>query len=217
MQVSTATAPQSTGPAQGNSPVLNSDFETFLKMLTAQMKNQDPLNPIDSSDYATQLATFSSVEQQVLTNDLLRAVQSEIGAMGMSQLAGWVGMEAKVLAPAQFDGAPIDIATYPLSTADKAELVISDVDGTEVHRFEIATDSDTLQWDGTDANGDALPHGLYSFAVESTVDGEVVETLPAEVYSRISEARTTNNGVYLVLQGGTIVHSQDVSGLREAG
>ncbi|GAA6208899.1 flagellar hook capping FlgD N-terminal domain-containing protein [Cognatishimia sp. WU-CL00825] len=216
MHVSSATQPNTSGTTQGSAPVLSSDFETFLKMLTAQMKNQDPLNPIESSDYATQLATFSSVEQQVLTNDLLRAVQSEIGAMGMSQLAGWVGMEAKVLAPAQFDGDSIDIATYPLSTADSAELVITDADGTEIHRFEIATDSEILQWDGTDANGDLVPHGQYSFAVQSTVDGAVVETLPAEVYSRISEARTTNNGVYLVLEGGAIVHSQDVTGLRAA-
>ena len=49
-----------------NAAVLSSDFETFLKMLTTQMQNQDPLNPVDSTDYATQLATFSSVEQQVL-------------------------------------------------------------------------------------------------------------------------------------------------------
>ena len=53
---------------------ISSDFETFLKMLTVQMKNQDPLNPVESTDYATQLATFSGVEQAVLTNDLLKSV-----------------------------------------------------------------------------------------------------------------------------------------------
>ena len=53
---------------------VSSDFETFLKMLTVQMQNQDPLNPVDSSDYAIQLATFSGVEQQVKTNDLLASL-----------------------------------------------------------------------------------------------------------------------------------------------
>ena len=60
---------QSTSIAPSSNSALSSDFETFLKMLTVQMENQDPLNPVDSADFAVQLATFSSVEQQVLTND----------------------------------------------------------------------------------------------------------------------------------------------------
>lgn len=185
-------------------------------MLTAQMQNQDPLNPIESSDFATQLATFSAVEQQVLTNDLLKGLQAQINATGMSQMAGWVGMEAKVLAPGYFDGNPIDLMTYPLSTADSAELVITDEDGDEITRFAIPIESDSMQWDGTDADGNVVADGLYTFTVESTKDDEVVESLSAEVYSRVTEARTTSQGVYLVLEGGSIVHSNDVSGLREA-
>ena len=84
-------------------PVINSDFETFLKMLTTQLKNQDPLNPIESSDFAVQLATFSSVEQQVMTNDLLTGLSGQMGQMGMAQLASWVGMEERAPMPAQFD------------------------------------------------------------------------------------------------------------------
>lgn len=207
---------QSTTPQATASPVINSDFETFLKMLTTQMQNQDPLNPIESSDFATQLATFSAVEQQVLTNDLLKSLQTQFSAMDMSQMAGWVGMEAKVLAPGYYDGNPIDLMTYPLSTADSAELVVTNEDGKEITRFAIPIESDTMQWDGTDADGNTVADGLYTFTVESTKDDEVVESLSAEVYSRVTEARTTSQGVYLVLEGGSIVHSNDVSGLREA-
>ena len=66
---------------------ITSDFTTFLKMLTTQMQNQDPLNPIDSTDYAAQLATFSGVEQQVRTNSLLADLGTQFGLMGMAQLA----------------------------------------------------------------------------------------------------------------------------------
>ncbi|MEY5038566.1 MAG: flagellar basal body rod modification protein, partial [Pseudomonadota bacterium] len=59
----TSAAPTTTS----NKALISSDFDTFLKMLTAQMQNQDPLNPMDSTDYATQLATFSGVEQQART------------------------------------------------------------------------------------------------------------------------------------------------------
>ena len=53
----------SAGAADGSAAAESSDFETFLKMLTVQMQNQDPLNPVESTDYAVQLATFSGVEQ----------------------------------------------------------------------------------------------------------------------------------------------------------
>lgn len=79
-------APSATPPA--NATALSSDFETFLKMLTVQMQNQDPLNPIDSTEYAMQLATFSSVEQQVLTNDLLRQMMGGQGAQLLD--AAWL-------------------------------------------------------------------------------------------------------------------------------
>ena len=71
---------QSQTNANTTASKISSDFETFLKMLTAQISNQDPLNPIDASDYSTQLATFSGVEQQVLTNDLLRQIQNKLTA-----------------------------------------------------------------------------------------------------------------------------------------
>ncbi len=79
---------------------IGSDFQTFLEMLTVQMRNQDPLNPIDSTEYAAQLAAFSTVEQAVLTNDLLKSLAAQMGDSSMSQLAGWVGMEARTTAGA---------------------------------------------------------------------------------------------------------------------
>ncbi len=95
-----ATTPttQSGAPSQG--ALLSSDFQTFLKMLTTQARNQDPLNPMDSSDYAQQLATFSGVEQQVRTNTLLESLAAQLGGGGLTQYASWVGMEARVTARA---------------------------------------------------------------------------------------------------------------------
>ena len=77
---------------------LSSDFETFLKMLTVQMENQDPLNPVDSADYAVQLATFSSVEQQVRTNDLLSSLAATMASGGIESLGQWVNGSAWMFA-----------------------------------------------------------------------------------------------------------------------
>ena len=60
-----ASSIRGTGQPTSQEASISSDFETFLKMLTAQIKNQDPLKPMDSSEFATQLATFPSLEQQV--------------------------------------------------------------------------------------------------------------------------------------------------------
>src|SRR6056297_409059 len=119
-------------PESDERPVLSSDFETFLKMLTAQMRNQDPLNPVESADFAVQLATFSTVEQQVRTNDLLETLGDRMGAMGMSQLSGWVGMAARAIAPVQFDGAPVTLTVPPVPLADAAQIVARDSTGTIV-------------------------------------------------------------------------------------
>ena len=66
--------------------VISSDFETFLKMLTTQLQNQDPLDPVKSEDFAVQLATFSGVEQQVLTNDLLESLGAQMSQVARRRL-----------------------------------------------------------------------------------------------------------------------------------
>lgn len=199
---------------QGASAVLSSDFETFLLMMTTQLKNQDPLNPIDSQDFAVQLATFSGVEQQVRTNDLLASLVGGMGASGLSQLAGWVGMEARVSAPVAFQGAPVDIAIAPDPGSDKAELIVMDSLGTEVSRQEVPLGIDTIEWVGTGHDGQPLPTGSYTLQLASINQGEVTSTRPVSHYARIQEARQGFDGVELVVLGGTVVASENVTALR---
>ena len=68
-----------TKPSNPSQPSpLSSDFNAVLNMLTTQLKHQDPLNPVDSADYAMQLAAFSTVEQQVLLNQKMKKVKPPI-------------------------------------------------------------------------------------------------------------------------------------------
>ncbi len=194
--------------------VISSDFETFLLMLTTQMENQDPLNPIESSDYAVQLATFSSVEQQVLTNDLLVNLSDQMGLMGMAQLAGWVGMEVRAGIPAYFDGAPITLSPNPAAIAQEAVLVVRDAEGVEVERVEIAVSTEPLNWVGVDADGNPLPEGLYSFELESYAHDDLIATSIVDVYSRITEARNEGGQTVLIVEGGIEVPAASVNALR---
>jgi len=211
---SAASASQST-PSVGAKATLSSDFETFLKMLTVQMQNQDPLNPVDSSDYAVQLATFSSVEQQVLTNDLLGTLVGQSGA-GLDKLANWVGMEVRVPGTASFDGKPIAVWAEPAPGADRAFLVARDGYGNEVTRHRVAGDGGRQDWSGNlEAGGTAL-HGTYTFEVESqTADGTVIDRRPAEIYTTVVEVQSTPRGLRLVTGGGDLVAASAVTALRQ--
>ena len=79
VDAATAQTAQSFGSQASPQQSGSSDFTTFLKLLTAQLRNQDPLKPLDSTEFVAQLATFSSVEQQVKTNDTLATIQQLLG------------------------------------------------------------------------------------------------------------------------------------------
>ena len=217
MEVTSATIPQSAAQAQtaaSDKSVVNSDYLTFLKMLTAQIQNQDPLDPMSSDNFSTQLATFSGVEQQVKTNDLLAALGAQMGAMGMSQFASWIGLEARAAAPAYFDGSPVSISPNPAAGADSAVLVVRNQDGVEVQRLDFTPSSDEIQWAGVSDSGEPFADGLYSFEVESYSGEDLLATNKAEVYSEITEVKTLNGSTVLVLVGGAEISEHDVSGLR---
>ena len=192
----------------------DSDFNTFLRMLTVQMQNQDPLNPIDSTDYAVQLATFSGVEQQVRTNQLLDAMAAQFSLMGMSQLAGWVGQEARAAAPVWYSGEPVTLSPNPVASADRAVLVVKNASGQVVSREEIPVSSEPYSWLGGDAAGDPLPEGKYTLSLESWRDDEVIQEDPIEYYGRVVEARGGAGGVRLVFEGGIEVAATAITALR---
>ena len=213
----TASSFQSTKPAPSatdSKPVISTDYQMFLKMLTAQMKNQDPLKPIDSTDYATQLATFSGVEQQVKTNQLLASLTGQLGVSGMSQVANWVGMEARAPVSALFTGQPITLYPSPAKDADKAVLVAYDAQGREVTRQDITVSFDPIQWTGTSASGGQALHGSYTFKLESYTADKLTRSTTIDVYSRIKEARLTDSGAVLLMEGGDTVAPNNIKALR---
>ncbi len=208
--------PQSGAAPTGPGRVISSDFDTFLKMLTVQMTNQDPLNPIDSADYAVQLATFSGVEQQAKTNQLLTALSLQMGASGMAQMASWVGKEARAPVAGFFDNSPITVAPNPVSYADRVELVVRNATGIEVQRMSIPVSADPVQWAGVGDDGLPLPSGLYTFEVVNyDAEGEVFLQEQADIYSRVQEVRSEGGQTILMLAGGVGVLATSVSALRD--
>ncbi len=200
---------------EADSSMISSDFETFLTMLTAQLENQDPLNPVESTDYAVQLATFSGVEQQVQTNDLLKELAGQMSVMGMADLANWVGKEARVAAPVQFDGRPVTLMGTPPASADLAYLVVRDASGAQISRTNIPVSDEPISWAGVGQDGQPLPEGVYSFELETYGNGVHISTDQMESYARVAEVQTEGSAMSLVLEGGARVDAGDITALRD--
>lgn len=210
--LATTATPTTTGTAANTG--LSSDFDTFLKMMTTQLQNQDPLNPLDSADFAVQLATFSGVEQQAKTNKLLETMRLDLGLSGMAQLASWVGREGRAVAPVWVADAPVSLAPDPASGADRAVIAVYDTQGALVTRDDIPLGRGTVDWNPLDIRGNPLPTGQYTFKLESYSSDELLGTSSPEVYARITEVRSGADGVTVILAGGAEVPASAVTALR---
>lgn len=197
---------------QANAAGMQGDYLTFLRMLTVQMQNQDPLNPMEATDFAVQLATFANVEQATQTNQLLSALLSR---SGMADLGSWVGMEARILGGAWLDETPIRLAPEPTMGATRVTLLVRNADGAIVDSRQLDPQDTSYSWDGRTSDGERLPAGRYTFEIESHRGSELLDTAPVASYQLIREARIEGGQTYLVLPGGLMVDSTTVSGLRQ--
>ncbi|MDO5659232.1 MAG: flagellar hook capping FlgD N-terminal domain-containing protein [Paracoccus sp. (in: a-proteobacteria)] len=194
---------------------IGGDFDTFLRMLTTQIRYQDPLNPMDGADFAVQLATFSGVEQQVQTNSLLQAMAAQQGG-SLADFSGWIGQEVRVTAPVQFSDQPLTLDLRPDPSADQAVLLTLDQYGRVVTREQVGTASGAVEWFGRDAAGNRLPPGLYSFRLENIRDGAPISERPVAAYGVVDEIEHDGGTVRLVLEGGASVAADTVQAVRRA-
>jgi flagellar basal-body rod modification protein FlgD len=185
-------------------------------MLTAQMKHQDPLNPVDSADFSSQLAAFSSVEQQVRTNDLLTAMGDQLGVLGMGQLQGWVGMTARAEMPVTFTGQPVPLSLTTQPGTDLAQLVVRDAGGGIVHQQSVPAQGGDFEWDGVDEAGHRVPNGTYNLSIDSFQGEDLLGSDPVVTQDRIVEARLSAGQTILVMAGGQQVSASHVIGLRNS-
>ena len=193
---------------------LASDFDTFLRLLTTQIRNQDPLNPTESTEYATQLATFSNVEQGVRTNELLEGLVARLSGGGLERLAGWIGMEVRTTGLAQVDGGPVAFEAALPSLADSAVLVATAPDGTEVGRMAIDPRAQRHELVPTGFDGTPLRPGAYGFHVEPRRGPDVLQPVQAARYVEVREALIEEGRTVLVGPGGERMREDEISGLR---
>ena len=211
-------------PSQSNRPPTaqeaadvdpTSDFDTFLTLLTAQIRNQDPLEPADATDYTAQLATFSNVEQAVQTNDLLAQMISKLDSQQVAEASGFIGMEVRHSGAIAHRGESALLATAVHPTADRAELVVRDLAGTEVARQPIDPDAAELRWPVA-GRGGTVPDGIYDLSVESWAGDQILDPTPVTHYAKVREAVLAESGTELILAGGVKLPIGQLQAIRQA-
>jgi flagellar basal-body rod modification protein FlgD len=215
MEVTNAIALENLGASQGRQQEETSDYDIFLRLMTAELKYQDPLDPRSSSEVSSDLAQFSAVEQQTKTNDRLNTILETLSASSMDDLSTWVGLEARATGEVEFTGAPIVLATNAKEDADRLELVVSGTDGGEVQRLSIENGSAPFEWTGVSDDGASLASGNYSFSVEAFQEGASIGTTEVFSYSTVNEARLIDGDIWVVLANGSIISADDVTGVRQ--
>ena len=193
---------------------LTSDFDTFLNLLTVQLTNQDPLNPVDSEDFAVQLATFSSVEQQVQTNEILQRVETNLLSPHYSQLTSWLGKQVGISGPFQFEGSEARVFFDPPADAVRSVLVVRDSSGSVVREIEAEVNQGNVVWDGRDSSGKSAPFGTYEFEVEFHSENKLKKKGTPIHYVRVAEVVLDGQG-YLISETGQTINTPMVQFLRD--
>ncbi|MEM8935809.1 MAG: flagellar hook capping FlgD N-terminal domain-containing protein [Pseudomonadota bacterium] len=214
----TATTQTSTASSSSSSATsVASDFDSFLRLLTAQLKNQDPLSPIDSTQFVEQLASFSSVEQQIESNRLLTDLLEAQGVSELETATQWIGKDVGAPTSAvRFEGEPVSFEIPQSGSGAASEIVISDSLGNIIYQAPLSEFDRSVTWPGVNTDGDAAPIGDYSVAINYVDDeGLVTDVQSPIVTARVTEARLSNGGLQLVLDNGGVIDPASISVVRE--
>ena len=193
----------------------DSDFDTFLTLLTAQLRNQDPLKPVESTAFVAQLASFSAVEQQVQSNTKLENILEALASGATGGLSQWIGQEVRNPGSASYENVPLDVLYLSHTDADQVELVVFDEGNNIVARQQVDPDNSSVQWSGILSDGSRANQGdLFRFETNSLKDGEVIASSAALIFSSVEEVRKFNGQPVLYFADGTQMFAADVEAIR---
>jgi len=208
--------------ATGSAKVLGKD--DFLQLLVTQLTHQDPMNPMDDTEFIAQLSQFSSLEQlqnmNEAINNSLEWDYLQMQTINNTMATSLIGKDVK----ASFNNLYMDDENLPkinYNNADYAESVkieIMNMDGVVVRTLtqeDVAAGSNTIEWDGKDENGDRVAEGFYSVSI-SAIDGEGDSFTPSTfVEGRVNGVVYRNGSAYLQVNGLEIPLA-DVTSIEEA-
>jgi flagellar basal-body rod modification protein FlgD len=209
------TPPSSTGgststPAPATTPGIADNFQTFLTLLTTQLQNQNPLDPLDTNQFTSQLVQFASVEQQLKTNDQLTTLVNLQQATQSTQALAFVGQTVTLSGAT----APLanSAAAWSLSAASpsSATINITNSTGQTVYTATatLGTGNSTFQWNGKGNDGTQWPDGNYTMNVTAKDNTGKAVAVTTEIEGTVDSVDLTASPPLLSVGGQNYTVSQ---------
>jgi len=221
-----ATAANSAGSASSSTATsiskVTGDFNTFLKILTTQLQNQDPMNAMDSNEFTRELVQFSGVEQQINTNSKLDQIISLYKGNGITPLLSYVDKFVETPANGQIvvqNGESAFSYTLPYAAA-KTVITIKDGSGSTVATMEGPTNSgvNRVVWDGKNSSGTQQADGVYQLVISATDSyGKAIGISNVNLVGRVTSLQTDSDGVTTLSIGSVKIKASDVTAVYSGG
>lgn len=199
---------------------LSGDFDQFLRLLTTQLQNQDPLSPMDSTEFTNQLVSFSQVEQQIRTNDYLNK-QLTLQSLNLTSLGlGFIGLDIEMAGSFfRADGTKPSSMSYEMPDGvASASLSIIDENGTVVYsqKPDTGAGKHVLLWDGKNNEGQPVPAGTYELRVGALDAKQKSLTVTTNVPGHVDGIESGEDGNIVLLVGDRKVAITDVRRASES-
>ena len=198
---------------------LSADMNTFLTLLTTQLKYQDPLDPTDTAEFTNQLVQYSNVEQSIQTNakldSLISLNNNNLGAQAVS----YIGKVAQVLG----DVMPLEEgkaqATYTLDKdVSSCAIMVKDSSGKIVYTEtgNKVAGTHNFKWNGKDKDGNQLEDGAYQVVISTSVtNGETPASVITTVLGKVTGVASDSKGVYIGLGDSVTANLGDILTIRD--
>lgn len=214
-----AAATATTSKAAAAAAGFGNDFQSFLTLLTTQLKNQDPTEPLDTNQFTQQIATLSQVEQSISTNKNLEKLVSLAGGGQINQAVNYIGRNIDAIgSKGVLTNGQANFAYELPSAAASAKVTITNASGQIVFSGDGTTfaGKNLVTWDGVNSfNGVDEPGGAYTIAVAAKdAAGNALET-KTYTTGKVYSVDLQNGNTVLSLGGGVTVKLDDVISVRQ--
>jgi flagellar basal-body rod modification protein FlgD len=185
---STSSASATTASLTGSRTTMAQNFDTFLQLLTTQLRNQSPLDPLDTNQFTAQLVQFAQVEQSMKSNDMLQSLLTLQRTAQIGSAVNYIGTDIVATgSEAPLDGGRAEWTLVSPQAGARATLTIRNSRGQIVHATErvLAQGTQAYTWDGRDTSGATLPAGTYTISVSARDAAENNVNVSTEVRGRV--------------------------------
>ncbi|MBR0683180.1 hypothetical protein GXW74_22010 [Roseomonas eburnea] len=200
----TSTTAAATSSAASSNTRLAGDFNTFLTLLTTQLQNQSPTDPLDTNQMTNQLVQFASVEQQIAMNQNLESLIALQQTAQLTAAAPLIGQRVEVEADqVALQNGSAEIRLPAAGTARSAEISITDSSGRVVRRqtVTLGTAASGWTWDGRNDAGTSVTDGAYGVQVTGRAENGEQVALSFTVAGTVTGAERQDGALTLSLGG----------------